>query len=39
MIKNEDEKLLQVLKKIQLQKEALNKYLKSEVFSLEMQKK
>ena len=39
MIKSEDDKLSQVLKKIQQQKEALNKHLKGEIFSLEMKKR
>ncbi len=39
MIKSEDEKLLQILKKIHQQKEALNKYLRTEVFALELQKR
>jgi hypothetical protein len=39
MIKSEDEKLSQILKKIQQQKEALNRHLKSEIVALELQKK
>ncbi|XP_065210076.1 centrosome-associated protein 350-like [Planococcus citri] len=38
MIKTEDEKLAQILRKIHQQKEALNKYLKKEVFALESKK-
>ena len=39
MIKTEDEKLSQILKKIHQQKEALTKYLKTEVYALESKKK
>lgn len=39
MIKNEDEKLSQILVKIEQQKKALEKHLRSEVFALELHKK
>jgi len=39
MMKSEDEKLSQILRKIEQQKVALNKHLKLEILSLELRKK